>query len=72
MGPEMSLTHGFYRRALSGPTSREEIEAKSRIAWREQGVALLNPDDDRLPWDVRETIRQAAEKLYGPRERTRA
>lgn len=65
----MSLTHTFYRRALSGPTSREEIEAKCRIAWREQGVALLSPDDDRLTWDQQEIIRQAAEKLYGKRER---
>lgn len=68
----MSLVHPFYRRVPSGPTPPQEIEAKARCAWHEKGVALLSPDDDRLPWDVRETIRQAAEKLYGPRERDRA
>lgn len=68
----MSLVHGFYRQVPNEPAGPEEIERRSRQAWHEKGVALLSPADDRLTWDQRETIRQAAEKLYGKREGKRA
>ena len=68
----MSLVHPFYRRVPNEPACAEEIEALRRQAWHRQGVAALRPDDDRLTWDQQEIIRQAAEKLYGKRERDRA
>jgi hypothetical protein len=67
----MSVPSYLAKRIIGDPTPPEKLEAMRRVAWHRQGVALLSPDDDRLPWDVREQVRQAAEKLYGKRERKR-
>lgn len=64
----MTVQSYLARRVPSPAATPEEMEALRRRAWLKNGVAALSPDDDRLPWDVRETIRQAAEKLYGKRE----
>ncbi len=35
--------------------------------WREQGVLVINVNDQRLSWPEREQIRQLGDKLYGVR-----
>ena len=42
--------------------SPEEIK---REGWREMGVLVVSPDDQRLTWPERELVRQLGEKLYG-------
>ena len=38
-----------------------------REGWREQGVLVVSPEDQRLSWPERELVRQLGEKLYGRR-----
>ena len=46
-------------------------EAVKRQGWREQGLLVVSPEDERLSWPERELVRQLGEKLYGPRPEAR-
>jgi hypothetical protein len=46
---------------------RRSPEAVKREGWREQGVLVVSPEDERLSWPERELVRQLGEKLYGRR-----
>jgi len=54
-----------------GGTRRPPEEVK-RTGWREQGVLVVSPEDERLSWPERELVRQLGEKLYGRRASTEA
>jgi len=47
-----------------GGTRRPPEEIK-REGWRQQGVLVVDPNDDRLSWPERELVRQLGDKLYG-------
>jgi len=51
---------------------RRPPEDIKRNGWREQGVLVVSPEDERLSWPERELVRQLGEKLYGRRESTEA
>ena len=46
---------------------RRSPETVKREGWREQGVLVVSPEDQRLSWPERELVRQLGEKLYGRR-----
>ena len=50
---------------------RRSPDAVKREGWREQGVLVVSPEDERLSWPERELVRQLGEKLYGPRPEVR-
>jgi hypothetical protein len=45
--------------------ARRPPEQVKRDGWREQGVLVVEKNDERLTWPERELIRQLGEKLYG-------
>jgi len=45
--------------------TRRPPEQVKRDGWREQGVLVVEKNDERLTWPERELIRQLGEKLYG-------
>ena len=47
-----------------GGQRRTPDEVK-RDGWREQGVLVVEKNDERLTWPERELIRQLGDKLYG-------
>lgn len=51
---------------------RRPPEDIKRNGWREQGVLVVSPEDERLSWPERELVRQLGEKLYGRRASTEA
>ena len=61
---ELAATRLWRRAAASATRVKRE-------GWREQGVLVVSPDDERLSWPERELVRQLAEKLYGPRPEAR-
>jgi len=50
---------------------RRPSDAIKCEGWREHGLLVISPDDERLAWPERELVRQLGEKLYGPRPETR-
>lgn len=48
------------------PEAPEPEEIK-RHGWRDQGLLVISPEDDRLNWMEREVLQQAGERLYGRR-----
>ena len=46
---------------------RRSPEQIKREGWREQGLLVISPEDERLSWPERELVRQLGEKLYGPK-----
>ena len=46
------------------PPEPEEIK---RHGWRDQGLLVISPEDERLNWMEREVLRQVGERLYGRR-----
>lgn len=50
---------------------RRSAEQVKREGWREQGLLVISPEDERLSWPERELVRQLAEKLYGRRTEAR-
>ena len=46
---------------------RRSPEQVKREGWREQGLLVVSPEDERLSWPERELVRQLGEKLYGKR-----
>jgi hypothetical protein len=49
--------------------SPEEIK---REGWREHGVLVIDPNDERLSWPDRELVREIGERLYGRKQRREA
>jgi len=47
---------------------RRSPEEVKRDGWREQGLLVVDPNDQRLSWPDREFLRQLGEKLYGQRK----
>jgi hypothetical protein len=47
---------------------RRSPEEVKRDGWREQGLLVVDPNDQRLSWPDREFLRQLGEKLYGSRK----
>ena len=45
--------------------ARRPPEQVKRDGWREQGVLVVEKNDERLTWPERELIRQLGDKLYG-------
>ena len=45
--------------------ARRPPEQVKRDGWREQGVLVVEKNDERLTWPERELIRRLGEKLYG-------
>ena len=68
------ITSGSSDRVQAGDGAADvECERPRRIegtqhGWREQGVLVVSPEDERLSWPERELVRQLGEKLYGRRE----
>jgi len=50
---------------------RRDPEQVKREGWRELGLLVISPEDERLSWPERELVRQLGEKLYGPRPEAR-
>ena len=46
------------------PPEPEDIK---RDGWRDQGLLVISPEDDRLNWMEREVLQQVGERLYGRR-----
>ena len=46
---------------------RYDTEAIKRQGWRDQGILVISPDDQRLDWMERQLLTQIAERLYGRR-----
>lgn len=42
-----------------------DYEAIKRNAYHDQGIAVIDLADSRIPWDIREIIEGACRKLYG-------
>lgn len=49
------------------PADDDHLEAMRRAAWRDQGVAVLRPEDIHDEW-IRQAVVNTAEKLYGKRK----
>ncbi len=47
---------------------RTDPEIIKRDGWREEGILVISPDDDRLDWIERELVERIGERLYGQRE----
>jgi len=45
-----------------------DAEAVKREGWRDQGILVINTEDQRLDWAERQILKQIAERLYGRRE----
>lgn len=55
-------------RSYLGRYQRNPIdpEAEKRTGWRDHGILVVSPEDQRLTWPERELVRQLGAKLYGP------
>jgi hypothetical protein len=61
---------GFrYRCPLGRPfPERPDPEDIKREGWRDQGILVISPEDQRLNWMERQLLTQIAERLYGRRK----
>ena len=46
---------------------RTDPEIIKRDGWREDGILVISPNDDRLDWIERELVERIGERLYGRR-----
>ena len=44
-----------------------DVETIKREGWRDQGILVISPEDQRLDWMERQLLTQIAERLYGRR-----
>lgn len=44
---------------------RPDPEKVKREGWRDLGILVISPSDQRLTWPERELVKQLGEKLYG-------
>ena len=64
----MSAPNPHYRCPLGRlQPERADPEAIKREGWREQGILVISPEDERLDWIKREFIQRIGERLYGRR-----
>jgi len=64
----MSALNPRYRCPLGRlQPDRTDPEAIKREGWREQGILVISPEDERLDWIEREFIQRIGERLYGRR-----
>ncbi len=63
----MKLRSSLAKHQLNQPADDEQLKTMRRKAWREQGVAMLRPEDVQDDW-TRQVIVNTAEKLYGKRK----
>ena len=59
----------FHPRGFGG--DRTPPDKIKQDGWRNQGILVVDADDQRLTWPERELVRQLEEKLYGAREGAR-
>jgi hypothetical protein len=65
----MSVPNPRYRCPLGRlQPKRTDPEAIKRDGWREDGILVISPDDERLDWVERELVKRIGERLYGCRE----
>ena len=43
----------------------KDIEEIKHSAWNNQGILVINVNDDRLNWYERQLVKQLGEKIYG-------
>lgn len=46
-----------------------DYEAIKRNAFHDQGIAIIDLTDSRIPWDTREIIEGACRRLYGQKRK---
>jgi hypothetical protein len=56
----------WYPKGYGG--ERPSPEQVKREGWQDQGVLVINENDQRLTWPERELVRQLGAKLYGTRK----
>ena len=57
-----------YRCPLGRPfPERPDLETIKRQGWRDEGILVISPQDERLDWLERQLLTQIAERLYGRR-----
>lgn len=56
------------KRAGRSPSSEDDIRDMARRAWRQKGLALIDPDSVADPF-ARQAIINEAERLYGERHK---
>jgi hypothetical protein len=44
-----------------------DLETIKRNGWRDQGILVISPEDQRLDWMERQLLSQIAERIYGRR-----
>ncbi len=54
----------------TAPASAAELERLAGRAWRERGIAVINPDTLADPWEA-QVVRNVAARLYGQRNGAR-
>ena len=50
------------------PRTRETAEETKRRVYQLEGIAVINVDNDEMPWEFREWLRQWCNKRFGPRK----
>lgn len=62
--------HNPYRSNLAKfiPTKIDNEEIKRR-GWQDEGILVVNENDQRLAWMERDFVKQIATKLYGNRKK---
>lgn len=53
--------------ALARAGNSYDAEAVKRDGWRNQGILVVNADDERLDWTERELLKRIGNFLYGER-----
>lgn len=53
--------------ALS-PGRSIDYEALKRNAYHDQGIAIIDLTDSRIPWPIRELLQQECQRIYGKRD----
>lgn len=49
------------------PNTRETPDETKGRVWRQHGYAVVELDDPRLPWDLREMLKRFMTRQYGER-----
>jgi len=64
----MSAPNPHYRCPLGRlQPKRTDPEIIKREGWREEGILVISPEDERLDWAERELVKRIGERLYGRR-----
>jgi hypothetical protein len=64
----MSAPNPRYRCPLGRLQPRQtDAEAIKCNGWRDEGILVITPEDERLDWAERELVKRIGERLYGRR-----